>query len=150
MKSKDAARQADIEQIRDLKARYARLADAKRWADVAALFTDDAVMRFYDVDGVLTRQVTAATFAEVIGGSVGHGQPIHHLFSHEIAFTSDDEATAVWAMEDRIYHDRAAHPESPFTYLHGFGHYHERYRRENGAWRIAGFDQTRLRMEVVR
>lgn len=149
MQSKDGSRQADIEQIRDLKARYARLADTKQWAEVAALFTTDAVMRFYDVEGKLVNEVTAPNFAAVIGGRIGAGQPIHHLFSHEIAFPSDDTATAIWAMEDRIYHDRTAHPEAPFTSMHGFGHYHERYRRVDGEWRIAGFDQTRIRMEFV-
>jgi hypothetical protein len=37
-----------IESLRDLKARYCRLADQKRWDDVAALFTEDASICFYD------------------------------------------------------------------------------------------------------
>ncbi|WP_205650312.1 nuclear transport factor 2 family protein [Actinoplanes solisilvae] len=138
----------DLEQIRDLKARYCRLADTKQWDELATtLFTDDAVFRFFDVDGTLANEVTAAAFATTIGGRVAAGQPIHHVFSAEIA-VDGDEATAVWAMEDRIFHDRQAHPEAPFSSMHGYGHYHERYRRIDGEWRIAGFDLTRLRLEI--
>ncbi|GEC02753.1 hypothetical protein SSP24_04080 [Streptomyces spinoverrucosus] len=75
---------------------------------MAGVFTDDAVMRFRNVDGTLANEVTAAEFAKTIGGRVGAGQPIHHLFTHEVTFTSDTTAQGVWAMEDRIYHDREA------------------------------------------
>lgn len=151
MQSSDALRQADIEQIRDLKARYVRLADTKQWEELAAtVLAEDAVLTFRDVDGSLANEVTAAEFAATIGGRVGDGQPIHHVFSHEITFTGPDTATAIWAMEDLIFHDRAAHPEAPFTSMHGYGHYHETYRRIGGQWRIAGFELTRVRMECVR
>lgn len=140
---------SDLDQIRDLKARYCRYADTKQWEEVGRLFTDDAVMRFYNVDGSLANEVPAAEFAGTIGGRVGAGQPIHHLFSHEIAFTSDTTATGVWAMEDLIFHDRQAHPDAPFTSMHGFGHYHDSYRKADGVWRIAGSRLTRLRVDFV-
>jgi hypothetical protein len=141
---------SELDQIRELKARYCRFADTKQWEQVAALFTDDAVMRFRDVDGGLTDEVSAARFAATIGGRVAEGQPVHHLFSHEIAFTSETTATGVWAMEDLIFHDRDAHPEAPFTSMHGFGHYHDTYRKVAGVWRIAGSELTRLRVDFVR
>ncbi|MFI9271230.1 nuclear transport factor 2 family protein [Kitasatospora sp. NPDC052896] len=140
---------ADIDRIRDLKARYCRYADTKQWDAVAALFTHDAVMRFHRVDGSLANEVPAAEFARTIGARVGAGQPVHHLFSHEITFTSESTATGVWAMEDLVLHDRAAHPEAPFSRLHGFGHYHDDYRKVDGSWRIAGSRLTRLRLELV-
>jgi hypothetical protein len=139
---------SDIDQIRALKARC-RLADTKQWKEMATLFIDDAVMRFYDVDGSLLNEVTAA-FADTIGSRVGAGQPIHHLFSHEIEFTSDTEATGVWAMEDLIFHDRAQNPDAPFEQMHGFGHYHDSYRGTTDGWRIAGQELTRLRLDFVR
>jgi hypothetical protein len=116
---------------------------------MAGLFTDDAVMRFHNVDGSLANEVRAAEFAATIGRRVGAGQPIHHLFSHEIALTSDTTATGVWAMEDLIFHDRQAHPEAPFTSMHGFGHYHDTYRKVDGAWRIADCKLTRIRVDIV-
>lgn len=139
----------DLDRIRELKARYARYADTKQWKKVADLFTDDAVMRFRDVDGNLSNEVTAAEFARTIGERVGAGQPIHHMFSHEVTFSSDTTAEGVWAMEDLIFHDREAHPEAPFSFMHGFGHYHDTYRKVDGEWRISGSELTRLRMEIT-
>ncbi|ROO87754.1 SnoaL-like protein [Actinocorallia herbida] len=145
----NAATHADLDRIRELRARYARYADTKRWEEVAGLFTDDAVMRFRGVDGGLLNEVTAAEFAKTIGARVGAGQPVHHLFTHEITFTSDTTAEGVWAMEDLIFHDREAHPEAPFSFMHGFGHYHDTYRKVDGRWRISGCELTRLRLEIV-
>lgn len=62
---------SDIDQIRDLKARYCRFADAKQWQSVADLFTEDAVMRFHNVDGSLAKEVSVAEFARTVGDRVG-------------------------------------------------------------------------------
>jgi hypothetical protein len=141
---------SDIDQIRDLKARYCRLADTKQWDEVAALFTEDAVWRIYDVDGSLLDEVPPAEFAATVGGRVGTGQTIHHVFSHEIEFTSNTTAQGVWTMEDRFFQDRTTNPEAPFDSMHGFGHYHDIYRKTEDGWRIAGSDITRLRVEITR
>jgi hypothetical protein len=139
----------DLEALQDLKARYCRFADTKRWGDMAALFTEDGVMRFYDVGGTLTNTVAAADIAETIGRRVGDGQPIHHVFTHELELTGADQAKGIWAMEDLIFHDTEAHPDAPFAVMHGFGHYHETYRKVDGQWRIATLDLTRLRLEFA-
>jgi hypothetical protein len=39
-----------IEEVRQLNARYARYADAKRWADLADLFTPDGSFTSYAVE----------------------------------------------------------------------------------------------------
>ena len=140
---------ADFEALRDLKARYCRYADTKRWDDMAALFTDDGVLRFYDVAGGLINTVAAADVATTIGGRVGEGQPIHHVFSHELELTGAGQATGTWAMEDLIFHDTVAHPDAPFATMHGFGHYRETYRKVDGHWRIATLDLTRLRLDFT-
>ena len=58
---------SDIDQIRDLKARYCRLTDTKQWDEATALFTEDAAWRVYDVDGSLIEDVPAAKFgAEIL------------------------------------------------------------------------------------
>jgi hypothetical protein len=139
---------SDIDQIRDLKARFCRYVDAKQWEAVAGLFTDDAVMRIHNPDGSLASEASTAELAADISGRLGAGQPIHHLFSHEIAFTSDTTATGVWAMESLVLHDRQAHPGAPFTRMHGFGHYHDTYRKVDGAWRIAACTVTRIHVDV--
>ena len=59
----------------------------------------------------------------------------------EITITSETTATGIWAMEDKlIWRDGSR--------LHGYGHYHETYRKgADGAWRIATLDITRLRLD---
>jgi hypothetical protein len=69
-----------------------------------------------------------------------HGKTtVHHGHCHEI--TIDDEANAhgIIAMTDYI---RKADCKTPL--LVASGHYHERYRVEDGAWRILRTQLTRL------
>jgi hypothetical protein len=51
-------------------------------------------------------------------------------------------------MQDVIeWEDR--HPQAGWKSILGRGHYHETYRREGGAWRIATLTLTRLRLDVI-
>ena len=38
--------------------------------------------------------------------------------------------------------------DMPDLRLRGWGHYHERYRKENGRWCICAIRLTRLRLEI--
>jgi hypothetical protein len=58
----------------------------------------------------------------------------------EIELVSATEARGVWAMNDWV--------DQPAFTLDGWGHYHERYVLEDGAWRIA--DERISRLRVVR
>jgi hypothetical protein len=69
---------------------------------------------------------------------------VHHGHMPEIEITSDDTATGIWAMEDKL-----RWPEgSPIGWMHGYGHYHETYERVDGAWRIKTLTLTRLRIDA--
>ena len=46
-----------IEEIRQLNARYARYADARRWTDLADLFTPDGSFTSYAVDGSVVAEM---------------------------------------------------------------------------------------------
>ena len=59
----------------------------------------------------------------------------------EIEILSDSEARGIWAMEDIV--------EFTGRRLHGFGHYHETYRKDGGQWRIARLHLTRTRIETA-
>ena len=64
---------------------------------------------------------------------------VHHGHMPEIELTGPDTATGIWAMYDFV--------ELPQLVLHGWGHYHEEYVKQDGAWRIrdSGSGSSRLR-----
>src|SRR5450759_257723 len=109
----------DIEEIKQLKARYFRLMDTKDWAGFTALFTDDAVL---DAAGT-----------------------VHHGHMPEITITGPDSATGIWAMFDYLTFPGDGPPKG----LQGYGHYHEEYRRVDGSWRIQHVVLTRLRVDPL-
>ena len=55
---------------------------------------------------------------------------------------SDTTAVGIWPMEDRLW---STNDRGEEEYLHGFGHYHEEYRRVEGRWLISYRRLTRLR-----
>lgn len=144
----DPAHLADIEEIRQLKARYFRHLDTKNWAEWRKVFTDDLDIR---VDVTLDKDGTGGLSPEQPKGGdafVAHIsaflQPpfmtVHHGHTNEITITGPDSATGIWAMEDIV-------SPTPDITIWGYGHYHERYRREDGAWKIAGFHLKRIRFD---
>lgn len=127
----------DIEAIKQLKARYFRLMDCKQWDELAACFCRDIRADYGEYGGVVEgREALAASMRHELAEAV----TVHHGHMPEITLIDADTATGIWAMEDRV--------QRPDLTLHGFGHYHERYRREDGAWRIADLRLTRLRLDV--
>ena len=132
----------DIEALKQLKARYCRLLDAKDWPAWRQLFTDDFVS----------------------DTSIG-GWPVIHGADDFVAFTRDSSAQAarrprptrcthpelelispstargIWALEDVV---RLA----PGRHLRGYGHYHETYEKVDGEWFIKTSTLTRLREDV--
>jgi hypothetical protein len=132
----------DIEAIKQLKARYFRLMDTKDWAGFRACFTDDVVVDvsadgagvFEGVDAFMT--MLEPTLRDVV--------TVHHGHMPEIELTSDTTANGVWAMEDNLRFGVNGE-----MHLHGFGHYHETYRKVDGAWKIASTRLTRLRLDIT-
>ncbi len=66
---------------------------------------------------------------------------VHHGHTPEIVLTSDTTATGIWAMEDELWWTNGDVEE----HLHGYGHYHEEYRKVEGKWLISYRTLTRLR-----
>jgi uncharacterized protein (TIGR02246 family) len=128
----------DIEAIKRLKARYCRTLDTKDWAAYRGLFTDDVTVDTADSGGgVITG---ADEFLDFLAATLADVVTVHHCHTPEIELTSPDTATGIWAMEDMLRFGDGSQ-------LHGFGHYHETYRRAEGGWRIASTTLTRLRMD---
>ncbi len=128
-------RLADLEAIKQLKARYFRHMDGKDWEAYADVFTEDCVMQNgpSDQPPVSGR----AKLVEYVSSNIQHMITVHHGHMPEITFTSEDQAKGIWAMFDRL--------RAPGLEMDGFGHYHEEYRRcSDGRWRISYTRLTRL------
>ncbi|HEX3459485.1 MAG TPA: nuclear transport factor 2 family protein [Acidimicrobiales bacterium] len=144
-----------IEQIKQLKARYFRLMDQKRWEEWGDVFTEDVRLRFGpgEEDVVEGRQ----TVVDYVHGVLDFAVTVHHGHMPEIE-VSGTTATGIWAMYDHTdsawdYSDRRPAPrpgkDPDRRYVkEGFGHYTEEYRLcDDGRWRIASTALSRLRVD---
>jgi len=133
--------------ISQVKARYCRFLDTKDWVGYAGLFTED-----FELD------VSEGTSLPVIRGrevairqirsSIGAARTAHQIHQPEIEFDSPDEARVIWAMQDRVQWDAERASRLGTSGLTGYGHYHERYVRRNGEWKIAASKLTRLHLDM--
>lgn len=130
-----------IAEIHQLKARYFRLMDTKRWDEWGEVFAVAARMEIPESDLVLEgRDAIVARVRDIIGPAV----TVHHGHLPEIEVQGEGAAVGVWAMEDLVTWTSAGGAPRGFR---GFGHYHEAYVVEDGAWRIARTRLERLRID---
>ena len=129
---------ADWLAIANLKARYCRHLDTKDWAAYASLFTEDVVIDTTGSGGPRMEGRDAAVAS--IRASLDAATTVHQVHAPEIEIDGD-EARAVWAMQDRLTWPNGRK-------IDGAGHYHERYVREDGAWKIAESRLTRLFVDM--
>jgi hypothetical protein len=141
--SSDFAQQLwDIEQIKQLKARYFRLIDTKDWDAWRDLFTEDCV---HHLPAELNAPPqTNAEYLELVPRQLAAAFTTHHGHMPEITLLGPAEASGVWAMFDYVLY-----PDRP-TGIKGYGHYHETYRKcDDGKWRISSKRNQRLRVDEV-
>jgi hypothetical protein len=155
-------KQADIEEIKRLKALYFRSMDTKDWSTFRSLFTEDVIVdvsqAFHPADYEGRPIERGLPRSEPDPKMVIHGldafmveqhrhltgvSTVHHGHMPEIDILSPEEASGIWAMEDKLRWPAG----SSIRTMHGYGHYHERYRKVNGRWRIASLRLTRIRVD---
>lgn len=142
-----------IEEIKRLKARYFRLMDTKDWLAFAEIFTEDAVFDVYgaleenpDLSGEAAAPIHGrAAIVDYVSSGITPLTSAHYGHMPEIEILSDDSATGIWALEDILRPPAGG----PFALFRGYGHYHERYSRADGQWRIASLRITRLMVAVT-
>lgn len=133
-----------IEEIKQLKARYFRSVDTMNMDSWLQCFTEDVDLTFeLSVRLSEDQEVETARFtgkAELEGwwNGLSRKQTVHHGHMPEITIVSENEASGIWAMEDIV--------EFSDGLLWGYGHYHEKYRRIDGEWKIATLRLTRTRV----
>ena len=134
------ARLVAIEDIKQLKARYFRTMDQKRWDEMAQVFTNDARM---EAEGYVTEGRDA--IIEFLQNVLNQVRTVHHGHMPEIEVTSATSAQGIWAMFDYVEFPSDGAPQG----LKGYGHYEEEYVVEDGAWRIRRLTLTRLRVDPL-
>ncbi len=130
-----------IEAITQLKARYFRLMDTKQWDEWAQVFATDCVMEIPEADMVNhgRDEIVRAVSTALTGTTT-----THHGHMPEIEITGEGTARGIWAMFDYVEFPK---DDGTTWGLKGYGHYHEEYRVEDGAWRIARTRLERLRVD---
>lgn len=129
---------SDLEEIRQLKARYFRCIDTGNEAELATLFTDDVTI---DLKGGGYRLQVAGRdeMVDFIGSSFNSDVvAMHHGHTPEIAFASADEAKGTWYLQDRFI-DPARNTDTVGSSL-----YYDTYRRTADGWKIAASEYERV------
>jgi hypothetical protein len=137
----DAGDLVDIEVLKQLKARYCRLLDAKDWQAWREIFTDDFVSDTSKAGGKVIRgadDFVAFTRDNLKKPSQATAHQVH---APELELTSPTTARGIWALEDVV---RLA----PGINLRGYGHYHETYEKVGDHWLIKSSTLTRVREDV--
>jgi hypothetical protein len=134
----------DIEEIKQLKARYFRMLDHQDWEGFGQVFSIDAVLEVPEAGLVEHGRdaIVAAVRAPLTGA-----RTVHHGHMPEIELTGIDAARGTWAMFDYVEWPSSASGDR--VGIAGYGHYLEEYVREEGEWRIARTHLKRLRVDPL-
>jgi hypothetical protein len=137
----DAGDLVEIEALKQLKARYCRLLDAKDWQAWREIFADDFISDTSKAGGKFIEgadEFVAFTRSKLKRQSQATAHQVH---APELELTSGSTARGIWALEDVV---RLA----PGINLRGYGHYHETYEKIGAQWVIKSSTLTRLREDV--
>ena len=128
---------ADVEAIKQLKARYFRLMDVKNWTEFGDVFSRDALIGGGDQE-IAGRSAIVAHISIMCDGV----RSAHQGFLPEIEILGAGQASGIWAMSD-YFEVRGTEPLVGFQ---GYGHYVDRYALEEGTWRISASRLTRIKI----
>jgi hypothetical protein len=141
----DIDRLLAIEAIKQVKAWYFYGLDHRDWAIWRdRVWTQDGRLEVPEADIIVE---PLDTLIEWVARSTAEQVSVHHGHTPIIEFVSDTEAQVIWAMEDRLYRNEKNPLAEQARYLHGFGHYRERYLKVEAGWRLRSSRLTRLRVE---
>ncbi len=134
---------SDLEDIRTLKHRYFRAIDTADMALLETLFTHDVTVDYRG--GTYRVQVSGRDdMVDFLANSFHSGAvAMHHGHMPEITLTGDDTAEGIWYLEDIFINIESR------THTIGSAIYRDRYRREDGTWKIAVTEYDRV-FEMIR
>lgn len=134
----------DIEDIKNLKARYFRLLDAKNWSEWQDVFSDD--LEFVYVDPSVQNvppdaeptpdggaRVDRERLLAFISEAMQRVTTVHHGHMPEIRLVDEHTATGHWGLTNYCEF-RAA--DGSLQWSRGYGWYDDEYVRTDTGWRI--------------
>ena len=134
------------EAIKEVKARYLRAVDEKDWAGLRETLADDARFDLMGTQTIEGGDAFVAFTREVIEGR--DARTVHRGHMPEIAIDGPTKARGQWTLVDYI-----EWPSDPETGerrgMRGYGRYEEIYRKLDGAWKIADWRLTYLRIDPL-
>ncbi len=131
----------EIEAIKQVKYRYFRFLDLKRWDDIATLFVPEATCAYsagaYSYDG---RDAIVEFFRKSMGRETFLSS--HKAHHPEITLTAPDTATGIWALEDWVV-DLQWELD-----IRGAAFYEDTYVKRDGEWKILETTYKRVMEEL--
>jgi hypothetical protein len=131
----------EIEQIHQLKYRYVRFIDTKRWDELAGLFTEDVTASY---GGGATTLEGRPAVMEFLSTAMADEAMLtsHKVHQPEITLTGPGSATGVWALDDVVILGSLG------LTVRGASFYDDRYAKVDGAWLIAHTGYRRVYEEI--
>jgi NADPH:quinone reductase-like Zn-dependent oxidoreductase len=135
-------RLAAIEEIKVLRARFARCMDTKQWVEMQDTIADDCVFDARDGSVVTELWIGGEDIVANIRRNLETAVSVHHAHMPEIEITSPTTAKGIWAMQDLLCFAGGVK-------LIGSGHYIEGYEKQSdGKWRLKTYQLTRLKVDI--
>jgi len=133
----------EIEAIKQLKYRYLRAVDLKRWDLLESTFAPDAVSA-YD-GGRQSHEGREAIVAWLCSAMDNDIITLHQVHHPEIALDGPTTARGTWYLEDRVINPGSDLPDMPgHSILSGAGFYSDEYLKIDSEWKISltGYERT--------
>jgi hypothetical protein len=115
-----------LEEIRLLKARRDRYADAHDWEAYEALHAPDHVSHNDGQEPWLSSREMIENVRRIMNDMI----TVHHSYDHEITFDSPTRARGIWAMSGA----GVSKTGNQVTWTHDYGYYYETYEKRDGRW----------------
>ena len=132
----------DIRACEQLKYRYCRLLDQKRFDELGELLVEDCTVSYGG--GAITLQGRAAVTAYLHRAMGDTTILTSHIVAHPEIEVTGDEASASWALTDVVIHQQTGYA------IRGASYYDDRYVRTPAGWRIAHTGYRRLYEEIAK
>jgi hypothetical protein len=132
--------------IRTVRQSYFHGVDSKNWNLFGSVLDEDSVLDLRDATDPPMPPITGRrAIVLAISETLAAYTTVHHGFLRELTFAGTDQASAVWSMEDILWTGERG---NLVKFLHGYGHYHDQYKKVDGTWRIASCRLTRISVEL--